>query len=128
MIHRILPTAAALALLSLSACGQSQPEEVDSRAPDPLAEQLKNAAPVELPPAVKASVTFRCQPGNSLIYVDFFDGEKQANLRTEKGGTVTQLTAPASGQPYTGGGYTVKGTPAAVDYTAPGKDTLSCKA
>lgn len=128
MTTRILPAAAALALLSLAACGSSQPEEVDTRAPDPLAEQLKNAAPVELPPAVKASVTFRCQPGNSLVYVDFFDGDKQANLRTEKGGALTQLTAPAAGQPFTGGGYTVKGTPTAIEYTAPGKSALTCKA
>ncbi|URW74525.1 hypothetical protein M9980_08005 [Sphingomonas donggukensis] len=127
MIHRILPTAAALALLSLGAC-KSEPEVVDSRAPDPMAEQLKNAAPVELPPAVTASVTFRCQPGNSLVYVDFFDGNKMANLRTEKGGTPTMLTAPEAGQPYTGGGYTVSGTPKSIQYTAPGKSALSCKA
>ncbi len=127
MIIRILPAAAAFALLSLTACGQSAPEEVDSRAPDPMAEQLKNAAPVELPPAVAATATFRCKD-NSLIYVDFFHGEKTANLRTEKGGTPTAMTAPAAGQPYTGGGYTVSGNPQAIELTAPGKAAQSCKA
>ena len=127
MINRILPAAAALALLSLAAC-ENKPEEVDTRAPDPMAEQLKNAAAVELPPSIEASVTFRCQPGNALVYVDFFQGRKMANLRTEKTGTPTQLTAPESGQPLTGGGYTVRGDPKAMTYTAPGKGALTCKA
>ncbi len=127
MIYRILPAAAALALLSLAAC-ENKVEEVDTRAPDPMAEQLKNAAPVELPPAIEAAVTFRCQPGNSLVYVDFFQGRKMANLRTEKTGTPVQLTAPAAGEPFTGGGYTVSGTPKSITYTAPGKGELSCKA
>ncbi|MHA6723283.1 hypothetical protein [Sphingomonas sp. RS2018] len=127
MIHRILPAAAALALLSVAAC-KGEPEVVDSRAPDPLAEQLKNAPEVELPPAVKASVTFRCQPGNSLVYVDFFDGNKMAIVRSERGGTPTTLAAAESGQPFTGGGYTVVGTPASIKYTAPGKPELACKA
>ena len=128
MIHRILPVAAALALLSLSAC-KNKPEEVDTRAPDPMAEQLKNAAPVELPPAIEVAVTFRCQPGNSLVYVDFFQGRKMANLRTEsKTGVPIQLTAPASGEPLTGGGYTVTGTPKSITFLAPGKSALTCKA
>lgn len=126
MINRILPSAAALALLSLAAC-ENKPEEVDTRAPDPMAEQLKNAAPVELPPAIEAAVTFRCQPGNSLVYVDFFQGRKMANVRTDKTGTPTQLTAAETGQPLTGGGYTVEGDPKAIKFTAPGKPTLSCK-
>ncbi len=128
MKTRILAPAAALALLSLAACGETKPEEVDSRAADPMAEQLKNAAAVELPPSIEKSVTFRCQPGNSLIYVDFFQGRKLANLRTEKTGTPTQLTAPEAGQPFVGGGYTLAGDPSAVKYTAPGKPALDCKA
>lgn len=129
MINRILPAAAAFALLSLTACGDKKVEEVDTRAPDPMADQLKNAAPVELPPAIEATVTFRCQPGNSLIYVDFFQGRKLANLRTESTGRpTTQLTAPEAGQPFTGGGYTIEGTPEAITYTAPGQSALTCKA
>lgn len=128
MITRILPAAAALALLSLAAC-ENKPEEVDTRAPDPMAQELKNAAPIELPPSIEKAVTFRCQPGNSLIYVDFFQGRKMANLRLDqKVGTAIQLTAPEGGQPLTGGGYTVEGDPKAIKYTAPGKPALSCKA
>ncbi|MFD1786571.1 hypothetical protein ACFSC3_03200 [Sphingomonas floccifaciens] len=128
MNNRILASAAALALLSLAACGEKQPEVVDTRAADPMAEQLKNATAVELPPAIEKAVTFRCQPGNSLIYVDFFQGRKLANLRTEKTGTPTQLKAPESGQPFVGGGYTIDGTPTSIKYTAPGKSALTCKA
>ncbi len=129
MTTRILPAAiAAFALLGLAACGKPQPEEVDNRAPDPMADALKNAAPVELPPSVKASVTFRCQPGNSLVYVDFFDGDKLANLKTGKDASPIKLTAPAAGEPLTGDGYTVKGDAKAIDYTTADGKTLSCKA
>ncbi|HET9509679.1 MAG TPA: hypothetical protein VFO80_00885 [Sphingomonas sp.] len=128
MNTRILASAAALTLLSLSACGEKQPEVVDTRAADPMAEQLKNATAVELPPSIEKAVTFRCQPGNGLIYVDFFQGRKLANVRTEKTGTPTQLTAPEAGQPFVGGGYTIDGTPESIKYTAPGKPALTCKA
>lgn len=123
-----LVIAAAAALLPLAACNNNQPETVDTRAPDPMASQLANAAPVDLPPPLKASVTFRCQPGNSLVYVDFFGGDTQANLRTEANGTPIRLTAPEAGQAFTGDGYTVEGTPTAITYTAPGKSALTCKA
>lgn len=120
-------TAAAATLLALAAC-ENKPEEVSTTSPDPMASQLANAPAVELPPALKASVTFRCQPGNSLVYVDFFDGEKQANLKTEQGATPIVLKAPEAGQPYVGEGYTVEGTPTAITYTPAGKSALKCKA
>ncbi|MEO7170907.1 MAG: hypothetical protein ABIY39_11090, partial [Sphingomonas sp.] len=88
----LLTAAAAIVLLPLAAC-DNQPEVVDSRAPDPLAEQLKNAPKVELPPAIKASVSMRCQPGNALVFAEFFDGDKLVRVRTEKGGPATDLRA-----------------------------------
>ena len=43
-----------------------------------------------------------------------------ANLRTEKNGTPTQLTAPDVGRAvHRRGGYAVTGTPKAITYTAP---------
>jgi len=60
------------------------PEVLDGRAPDPLASQIANAAPVELPPAIAARATLRCGD-NSLVYVDFFQGEELANFRAEQG-------------------------------------------
>jgi hypothetical protein len=115
------------AALSLSAC-KSEPQEVTSVAPDPQASALANAAPVELPPAMTASKTFRCAD-NSLVYVDFFQGDKQVQLRTEKGGNATMLRAPEAGQAYTAdGGYQLTGTTSSVSVTLPGKAAKSCKA
>ncbi|MEI9851779.1 MAG: hypothetical protein WDN24_14155, partial [Sphingomonas sp.] len=119
---------AACALVSLSAC-KNEPEVIDSRAPDPLAEQVKNAPPVELPPAMTASVSFRCQPGNSIIYVDFFKGDKMAVLRTVKDGPPTVLNAPEAGQPYVAaGGFSLTGTHKAATVQISGAAPKTCKA
>jgi hypothetical protein len=126
MNMRLLP-AAAVALLALSACNQ-EPEVISERAPDPMASQLANAAPVELPPAIKATVSMRCQPGNALLFVEFFGGDKQVTVATEQNGPKTRLTAPEAGQPFTAeGGWKLTGTPASATVEVPGKGTLSCK-
>jgi hypothetical protein len=89
---------------------------------------LANAAPVELPPAIKADKTFRCKD-NSLVYVTFFQGDKLASIRTEQTGPVTRLTAPAAGEPLTAdGGWTLTGTPASITVTVPGKPSQTCRA
>ena len=122
-----LIAAAAVALLSLAAC-ENKPEEVSSTAPDPMASQLANAAPVELPPAISESVTLRCGD-NSLVYVDFFQGNKQVQLKTEKTGPATMLKAAEAGQPFEAeGGYKLTGTPKNVSVTLPGKDAKNCHA
>ena len=122
-----LIAAAAVALLSLAAC-ENKPEEVTSTAPDPMASQLANAAPVELPPAIAESVTLRCGD-NSLIFVDFFQGNKQVQLKTEKGGPATMLKAPEAGQPFeAAGGFKLTGTPKNVSVTVPGKPAKTCHA
>jgi hypothetical protein len=119
--------AATVVLLSLSACN-NKPEEVTSTAPDPMASQLANAAPVELPPAIAESVTLRCGD-NSLVYVDFFQGNKQVQLKTEKAGKATMLKAPASGEPYVAdGGYKLTGTSKNASVTLPGKAAKTCHA
>ncbi|AQR72392.1 hypothetical protein [Sphingomonas sp. LM7] len=118
---------AAVALLSLAAC-QNKPEEVSSTAPDPMASQLANAAPVELPPAIAESVTLRCGD-NSLVYLDFFQGNKQVQLKTEKTGPATMLKAAEAGQPFEAeGGYKLTGTSKNVDVTLPGKPAKNCHA
>jgi uncharacterized protein with LGFP repeats len=122
-----LIAAAAVALLSLAAC-ENKPEEVTSTAPDPMASQLANAAPVELPPAIAESVTLRCGD-NSLVYVDFFQGNKQVQLKTEKGGPATMLKAPEAGQPFeAAGGFKLTGTSKNVNVTVPGKAAKTCHA
>jgi hypothetical protein len=117
----------AAAALSLAAC-QNAPEEVSSTAPDPMASQLANAAPVELPPAIAESVTLRCGD-NSLVYLDFFQGNKQVQLKTEKTGPATMLKAAEAGQPFeAAGGYKLTGTSKNVDVTLPGTGSKNCHA
>ena len=116
--------AAAAAALALGGC-QKKPEVVDTTAPDPMASQLANAAPVELPPSMIASVTFRCKD-NSLAYVDFFKGNTQANLKFKKTDTPIVLKADKDGDPLTGNGYSLTGNQDNITLTQPGKGTLDC--
>ncbi|UUL82882.1 hypothetical protein OKW76_15365 [Sphingomonas sp. S1-29] len=127
MKHRILPAVAVLAALSLAACQQAEPEVVDSRAPDPLAAAKEKAAPVELPPAIRGNVAFRCKD-NSLLYVEFFDGDKLVNLRDKRGETPTPLRAPEAGQPYVAEGYSLTGDMENITVTQPGKGEQTCRA
>lgn len=128
MNMRFLPAALVIAVLPLAAC-KPEPEVLDSRAPDPMASQLANAAPVELPPSIKASVSMRCQPGNALVFAEFFDGDKQVTLRTEANGTRTVLKAPTAGEPFVAeGGYKLTGNAQNATVELPGKGTLTCKA
>ena len=127
MKHPLL-LAATVAAFALSACGQQQPEKLDTRAPDPLASQLANRAPVELPPPVKASVTFRCKD-NSLVYIDFFEGDLQANFRAKQGDAPVRLKTETKGEPLVAeGGYKLTGTPKSITLTQPGKASQSCTA
>ena len=120
-----LMTAAAALALTLGACQKNKPEVIDTRAPDPLASQLANAAPVELPPSMVASVTFRCKD-NSLVYVDFFKGNTQANLKLKKTDTPIILKADKDGDPLAANGYSMTGDQDAIKLTKPDGTTLEC--
>ncbi|MGY4396918.1 hypothetical protein ACVWZA_002103 [Sphingomonas sp. UYAg733] len=127
MINRTIPLVA-VALLALSACNNSKsPEVVTSVSSDPQAEAIANRAPVELPPAMKAEVTFRCKD-NSLAYVTFFQGDKQAMLKLEKAGPTIVLKADEAGKPLVAEGYSLTGNPKNITLTQPGKGTLTCRA
>ena len=103
----LLAAAASAALLTLSACGSDQPERVNQY--DPQAEALKNAAPVQLPPAVTASKTYRCSD-NSLVYVDFYNNNTAVLFRGSRDAMPSQLTATDGAPPFTGGVNSVSGT------------------
>lgn len=123
-----LPLISAVALSMLSACNNNDEPEVVGGPADPMAQQLANAAPVELPPSVKVSRQYRCKD-NSLLFVDFLSDDKTANLRTEKNGAPTKLVAPEAGKPFTAeGGYSVDGSGKQITATLPGKSGVSCKA
>ncbi|MFA5969269.1 MAG: hypothetical protein WC816_08535 [Sphingomonas sp.] len=124
-MHKKILIAAIPLALSLAAC-QQKAEVVTAQAADPQAELLKSAPPVKLPPSIKEQVTMRCKD-NSLVYVDFFNGDTQANLRTEKSGPLVKLTADKAGDPLKADGYSLTGTPSAITLVQPGKASLTCK-
>ena len=126
MMKRLL-LPAALSLFTLSACNSEpqQPQVIDTN-PDPMASQLANATPVELPPAIKADKTFRCKD-NSLAFVTFFQGDKQAFVRTKKDGAPVTLKAEKAGDPLVAdGGWELTGDTENITLKQPGKGSLTC--
>ena len=116
------------ATLSLVACGQKEPEVVNTTY-DPQAEKLKTAPPVELPPAITASRTYRCKD-NSLVYIDFMSNNS-ALIRKSKGAEppTATLTAETAGGAYKStDGYTVSGNSEQITYSSPKTGSQSCKA
>lgn len=119
----IAPVAAALAL---AACNQnSQPEVVDTRAPDPNAAALANAAPVELPPAMRAQKTYRCKD-NSLLYVTWYVGDKSVDVKAEKDGTPVRLMSEGTSPWTSAAGWTIAGDDNNIRVTQPGKGPQDC--
>jgi len=118
--------------LALAAC---EPETIDgNQRPDPMQDELANAAPVELPPAIASSKTYRCKD-NSLVQIDWLAQDKGAYVHGE-GRTQTHLkqAAPVEGQPAStdlvaDGGYVLNGnaTAASVTLTLPGKPAQVCR-
>ncbi len=127
--HSLLRAASIAALaLSLAACQKKAPQVFEAHGVDPMKAELAKAPPVELPPAMKGSKTFRCKD-NSVVYVDFFVGDKQANVHTTKDGAPTMLKADEAGKPMTAeGGWSMTGTGSAITLAQPGKPAQSCKA
>ena len=126
---KILPITAVAALLVLAACNSkpATPEVIDTN-PDPMANTLANAAPVELPPAIKSEKTLRCKD-NTLLYVTFFEGDKQAVVRTKQDGPATTLKSTVAGSPKTAdGGWSMTGNEDSVTLTRPGKSAQICHA
>ena len=124
-MNRLTPLSAVAVLLALAACNKSQPEVVDTN-PDPMASQIANAAPVELPPAVTDSGIYRCKD-NSVVYVDFLGDKTAANVRTKKDGLATQVKATEAGKPMTGdNGFSVDGSGKTIQIAVNGGAAQSC--
>ena len=125
MRYALLSAACVAATLTLAACGQNEPEVVNT-VYDPQAEALKNAPPVELPPAIRASKTYRCRD-NSLLYANFYT-DNTARIATEQTAvsTGTQLTGTGESGPFTADGYSLSGSGDNVTYTSP-SGTLTCR-
>ena len=132
-------TLLAMAAAALAACDSESHTIVANDAPDPMAGELANAAPVELPPAIAASKTYRCKD-NGLVKIDWLAGGQGANLRVGDATTAIALRAPAPtaeagnevsaapGELTAEGGYALKGDAAGtnVTLTLPGKGAQGC--
>lgn len=116
--------AASAALLTLSACGQEQPDAA-AEAQNQQNQAAERAAPVaELPPSIQASRTFRC--GDDVYYVDFLTNNT-AQLRTEQSGPATVLTAEGGNPPFVAEGYSIAANEAETRITVPGKPDRTCR-
>jgi len=137
MIRNI--TLLAIAAAALAACNSDSHTITANEAPDPMADELANAAPVELPPAIAATKTYRCKD-NGLVKIDWLAGGQGANLRVGDATTAVALRAPATtveggnevapsdGALTAEGGYSLKGEASGsnVTLTIPGKGTQGC--
>jgi hypothetical protein len=101
----LLPLVAAAAL---AGCNDKSHTIVAGGPDDDDAVNNVALANVQLPPSILDSKSYRCGD-NSIVYVDWLSDKKSANIRFEKNGGPTNLTADAEGKPLTGGGYTLDG-------------------
>lgn len=117
-----------VAAAALAGCNQDDHTIVAGDHVDPMANELANAAPVELPPAIAASKTYRCKD-NSIVHIDWLADNQTANVRVGDG-LATQVKAPAAGEPMVAEGYALKGDKDAgsVTLTRPGTGAELCKA
>lgn len=99
---------------------------------EPNYEEANTAANanVQLPPSIVATKLYRCAD-NSVVTVDYLSDNKSANVHTEKGAPVTQVTAAEAGKPMTAaGGFSVEGSPTSSSATiaVPGHPSQTCTA
>lgn len=129
MIRKL--TLIAMAATTLAACNN---DPIESKGPpDPMAQELANAAPVELPPAIASSKTYRCKD-NSVVTIDWLHGGKGAYVHGNgTAQTWVKPVEPVEGKPASAeltaeGGYALTGEAGAnsISVTLPGKGTRVC--
>ena len=127
-MKKLIPVAAALVLLPLSACDTQAKKEAANvaAAADEAAAAHAAAAAAPLPPAIRDDKTFRCKD-NSLAYVTFFDGDTQVTFRDKQDGAATVMKAAKAGDPFTAeDGTKLTGNEKGVTVTRPGKSAVAC--
>lgn len=125
---RILP----LCVVAAAALAGCHPTTIDPNKDSNDDANVPAAAngPVALPPSIVASKIFRCAD-NKVIYVDYLSDGKTANIRVDKDGTPTQVTAPEAGKEMTAaGGYSLTGssTSSTAKIAVPGHPAQTCNA
>jgi hypothetical protein len=130
-----LPLLALGAAVALSACNNEGQTIVQQGPTDTMANELAAAPDVELPPAIVASKTYRCD-GNKVVEIDWTERNgKPAGANYRVGADTvasTVTTAPAEGTgPFTGpDGSSITGTKdaASVEVTVAGQPAITCRA
>lgn len=129
-----LPLLALAAALSLSACNNDDHTIVAGGPVDPMANQIANAPAVELPPAIAASKSYRCD-GNKVVEIDWTERDAKpagANVRVGENATTPVIFTVAEGSTdsYTAAdGSKLTGTKTGTaTLTLAGQGALSCKA
>ena len=114
---------APLSMLALAACNKSETPATSEAGTDTAA---TTAAPVELPPAITASGTYRCAD-NTILYVDFLGKNEAADIRVgDKAATAVRVTAPVAEAPAAGAtAPAAEAAPAGPMKSADGESSLS---
>lgn len=112
---------APLSMLALAACNKTEaPAEGEASA-----DTAATAAPIEMPPAITASGTYRCAD-NTILYVDFLGKNEAADIRVgDKAAPAVRVTAPVAEVPATGAAPAAEATPAGPLKSADGESSLS---
>ncbi len=135
----LAPALPLMAALALAAC-QNTSGDAEATA-NAAAAEANMAAPVALPPAEEARVSYRCQPGNTAETVVFYQGGLQVGVMNASSPPVTILKRTEQQGPYTlprdgtnpasadgvSEGLTVTGDQQQVVITEGGKPTRTCK-
>lgn len=111
---------APLSMLALAACNKTEtPAEGDTgTAAAPV-------APVEMPPAITATGTYRCAD-NTILYVDFLGANEAADIRVgDKSAAAIRVTAPAATDTAGTAPADIEAAPVAPLKSADGKTSLS---
>lgn len=116
----------ALAATALTACGKDDHTIVAGSKEDNV---TVNAAAIVMPPAIESTKSYRCKD-NTVIYIDWLDDKKTADIRASKAGSATRVTSAEAGKPLAAVGYSLTGTKdsGSVTVERPGKGSQSCKA
>jgi hypothetical protein len=117
--------AALAALLSLAACNGQATPSAEQNISDAANAVEAAKPPVEMPPSVTATKTFRCDD-NSVVSVEFYVGDKQANLHPTEKGSPVMLRADEAGKPLIAEGYSLEGSQKKITLATPTKKSQTC--
>jgi hypothetical protein len=123
-MNRTIPLAIIVSAAALAGCNKTNHTIVAGPRETPVA----NVADVVLPPAIEASKSYRCKD-NSVVYIDWLNDKKTADIRATKAGSASRVVSTEAGKPMTAAGYSLTGTKdsASVNVERPGMGSQSCK-